>query len=290
MTGDPRNLRDRAKATVDQVVGRTEEILAEAYGESAAEVHGEALRLRGEAVADAALSAEDQDEATARQRRHPDARSDGRLRTAVADELSRHPQIDRQAVAVGVDGGVVTLRGTVATTAQKRAAAKAARTDPGVRRVDNGLHVEPLPAARRPDAHLRATVLQSLLDDPRVPASVDARVANGRVTLTGTVEWSDQRDSAVQRAGEIAGVAAVADELLATDTTHVGVDVENGIRTAFLRRATLHADRVTVAVSEGTVTLLGQVLCRDEHDAAVAAAWAHPSVRSVDDHLTVAPG
>jgi len=45
----------------------------------------------------------------------------------------------------------------------------------------------------------------------------------------------------------------------------------------------------TVAVSEGTVTLLGQVLCRDEHDAAVAAAWAHPSVRSVDDHLTVAP-
>jgi uncharacterized protein YjbJ (UPF0337 family) len=39
-------------------VGRTEEVVGEAYGDAAAEVHGEAVRLRGEAEEDAERASE----------------------------------------------------------------------------------------------------------------------------------------------------------------------------------------------------------------------------------------
>ena len=50
--------RGMAKAKAEEVVGRTEELFGEAYGDAAAQVHGEAVRLRGEAEEDAELEAE----------------------------------------------------------------------------------------------------------------------------------------------------------------------------------------------------------------------------------------
>ena len=47
------------------------------------------------------------------------------------------------------------------------------------------------------------------------------------------------------------------------------------------------ADNIVVASSNGTVTLRGSVRSWSERDAAVAAAWATPGVRTVDDHLTL---
>ncbi|MGZ4623918.1 MAG: BON domain-containing protein [Blastococcus sp.] len=79
------------------------------------------------------------------------------------------------------------------------------------------------------------------------------------------------------------------DEAELTDTTHVSADVQNQIRKAFVRKAKLDADRLMVLASEGTVTLSGPVGSREEHDVAVAAAWAAPGVHAVDDHLTVTP-
>jgi osmotically-inducible protein OsmY len=269
-------------------MGRAEEVLAAAYGDPAAEVHGEALVLRGEAEADAELAAEDaalpgQESPQA----YPGADTD--VVRAVADELARDRRIDARALAVASADGNVTLRGTVAGIGQKRRAAAAARRVPGVRGVDDEIDLEPLSHRGLQDAHLRAAVLQALLSDPQVPRSVGARAAHGRVTLVGTIEWQDQRARAAQVARGVEGVTEVDDQTRVTDTSHIAVDVETAIRKAFLVRAKLHADGVTVLVSEGSVTLVGQVRCEDEHDAAVAAARTSPSVRCVDDRLTVVP-
>ena len=43
----------RAKAKWDELLGRAEEIYGESHGDTAAEVHGEAVRLEGEAAEDA---------------------------------------------------------------------------------------------------------------------------------------------------------------------------------------------------------------------------------------------
>jgi uncharacterized protein YjbJ (UPF0337 family) len=42
----------RAKAKWDELLGRAEQIYGESHGDAAAEVHGEAVRLEGEALDD----------------------------------------------------------------------------------------------------------------------------------------------------------------------------------------------------------------------------------------------
>lgn len=46
---------DRAKAKVEEMVGRAEEVYGESHGDAAAQVHGEAHRLEGEAEEEAEL-------------------------------------------------------------------------------------------------------------------------------------------------------------------------------------------------------------------------------------------
>ena len=46
---------DRAKAKVEELVGRAEEVYGESHGDAAAQLHGEAHRLEGEAEEEAAL-------------------------------------------------------------------------------------------------------------------------------------------------------------------------------------------------------------------------------------------
>ncbi|WP_100499408.1 hypothetical protein [Geodermatophilus chilensis] len=45
---------DRAKAKVEEMVGRAEEVYGESHGDAAAQLHGEAHRLEGEAEVEAA--------------------------------------------------------------------------------------------------------------------------------------------------------------------------------------------------------------------------------------------
>lgn len=49
---------DRAKAKVEEMVGRAEEVYGESHGDAAAQLHGEAHRLEGEAEEEAALREE----------------------------------------------------------------------------------------------------------------------------------------------------------------------------------------------------------------------------------------
>ena len=67
--------------------------------------------------------------------------TDDELRRQVSAELSWDPQVDSEAIEVSVDGGTVTLRGTVGSLRQKRAGSNAAARVRGVTRVANELAV-----------------------------------------------------------------------------------------------------------------------------------------------------
>jgi len=213
--------------------------------------------------------------------------NDQELAANVIDELFWDPKIETESIAVSANGGVVTLRGTVGSFRQKREAKKAAERVWGVVSVDNEIDVELMGEQRQEDADLRGDVLQALMLDSQVPTSVDAWVEDGVVTLSGTVDWQYQGDEAEFVAGNLAGVVAVENDIYLADTTPSPDDVEHNIKKAFSRNAKLDADQLTVATSNGTITLSGQVRSWDEHDAAVAAAWAGPGVMAVDDLLTV---
>jgi osmotically-inducible protein OsmY len=188
---------------------------------------------------------------------------------------------------VASDGGTVTLRGTVGSFREKREAKKAAERVYGVTKVQNELNVHLMTDDARSDADVRGDVLQALMLDTLVPATIDAKVNDGEVALTGEAEWQFQRDEALEVAGNIRGVTNVWDEIAIVGPPPVAGDVKDAISRAFGRSAKLDAGALTVESSNGTVTVKGTVQSWAEHDEAIDAAWAAPGVRDVHDRIVV---
>jgi osmotically-inducible protein OsmY len=209
------------------------------------------------------------------------------LRKNVTDELFWDPKIDSSSIAVGTDGGTVTLRGTVGSFREKREAKKAAERVYGVTGVENGLSVRLMTDDARSDADVRGDVLQALMLDTLVPSTIDAKVNNGEVALTGEAEFKFQRDEALDVAGNIRGVTNVWDEIAIVGPPPAAGDVKDAITKAFDRSAKLDADALKVESSNGTVTVKGTVQSWAEHDEAIDAAWAAPGVRNVHDRIAV---
>ena len=205
----------------------------------------------------------------------------------VTDELFWDPKVDSSSIAVATDGGTVTLRGTVGSFREKREAKKAAERVYGAVAVNNELKVRLMTDDARSDADLRGDVLQALTLDALVPATIDAAVNDGKVTLTGTAAFNFQRDEAMDVAGNIRGVVEVGDEIAVVGPPPVAGDVKDAISKAFERSAKLDANALTVETSNGTVTVKGTVKSWAEHDEAIDAAWAAPGVRDVHDRIVV---
>lgn len=209
------------------------------------------------------------------------------LQLDVAAELSWDPKVDSREIAVSADDGAVTLRGTVGSFREKREAGKAAARVYGVTDVSNELQVRMLDSSNRDDADLRGDVLQALMLDSLVPVTVDAKVRDGVVTLTGTAQWRYQRDEAEFLTASVPGVLGISNDIALTSTPD-GRDIKSDISDAFRRSARLDAEELSVdTTSYGTVILAGAVSSWAEHDEAVAAVWSAPGVTEVDDRIVV---
>ena len=212
---------------------------------------------------------------------------DNELTADVSDELFWDPKLDNSAIAVSANDGTITLRGTVGSLREKREAKKAAQRVFGVISVDNQLQVKLMDDRQREDADLRSDVLQALMLDSLVPNTIDAKVDDGFVTLTGTADWQYQRDEAELVSSNIVGALEVIDTIDLEFPTPSPGDVEESIKKAFKRNAAVDADDLSIATNNGTVTISGTVRSWAEHDEALDAAWAAPGVTSVDDRMTV---
>lgn len=108
----------------------------------------------------------------------------------------------------------MTLTGTVKSSAQKLAVEKAVKRVPGVHGIAEELIIE-LPALhKRNDVDLAKRALHALSWNANLPAdSVLVKVEAGWVTLTGTVEWQYQRESARLAVALLAGVCGVSNDI-----------------------------------------------------------------------------
>ena len=212
--------------------------------------------------------------------------TDQSLINNVTEELFWDPKVDNAAIAVSADGGKITLRGTVRSFREKQEAKKDAARVYGVKSVSNELEVRLLDKHRREDADLRGDVLQAFALDYLIPASVDAKVRDGLVTLKGSVDWQYQREEADFVAANVLGVIDVLDEIKLKAKPKAKA-VKDDIRSAFERNAALDADDLSITASNGTVKIKGAVNSWAEHDEAVSAAWAAPGVTDVDDRILV---
>jgi osmotically-inducible protein OsmY len=135
------------------------------------------------------------------------------LATSVSEELFWNPIVDEAAVAVSADEGRITLRGTVGSLREKRAAEEAAGRVFGVLSVESRLQVTRMDDGQRADAELRGDVLQALMLNRLIPQTVDAQVQDGVVTLTGSAQWQYEREEAARVASNVVGALEISDRI-----------------------------------------------------------------------------
>jgi osmotically-inducible protein OsmY len=141
--------------------------------------------------------------------------TDTPLADAVIVNLDLDPRIpDSLEIAVAEDDGIVTLRGTVESFSQRRAAAQDAKNVDGVYDLDNQLKVSLTGADRREDDEIRGAALQNLIWDADVPSDfVDVKVNDGWVTLKGDVSYQFQSDAAYDDVASLYGVLGITNEI-----------------------------------------------------------------------------
>jgi osmotically-inducible protein OsmY len=145
--------------------------------------------------------------------------TDTPLADAVLASIDLDPRIpDSLEIAVDADDGSVTLRGTVESFGQRRAAGDDALKVEGVYDVYNELKVSLTGADRRDDDEIRGIALQSLIWDVEVPAdAVDVKVDDGWVTLKGNVSYQFESNAAYEDVAGLYGVVGVTNEIRVTN-------------------------------------------------------------------------
>lgn len=215
--------------------------------------------------------------------------TDSELKGHVQGALDWEPSVDVKDIGLSVDEGVVTLRGNVASYAEKMAAERVALRVYGVKGVANDLAVHIGNLFQRNDTEIAHAAVAALKWSTMVPSDkITVTVANGWLTLKGTVDWQYQRDAAFRTVRDLTGVKGVTNSV--TLKTHVkSIDVRDKIEAAFKRSAEVDARRVNVTALDGKVILSGNVHSWFERQEAERAAWAAPGVTQVEDRLTITP-
>jgi osmotically-inducible protein OsmY len=141
--------------------------------------------------------------------------TDTALEDAVLASLDRDPRIPASSeIAVTVDDGIVTLRGTVENFSQRRHAGADVKGLDGVYEVDDQLKVNLIGADRREDDEIRGVALQALIWDTEVPSDmIDVSVKDGWLTLKGDVAYQFQSDAAYDDVASLFGVYGVTNEI-----------------------------------------------------------------------------
>jgi len=210
------------------------------------------------------------------------------LRQTIIEELEYEPSLDATHVGVAVEKGIVTLTGHVGSVPQKQAAITAVRRIRGVRAIADEIEVR-LPFEEKiDDEEIAKRAVDVLGWNSVVPErTIQVLVRNGWVTLTGSVNWHFQKQSAEDAVRKLSGVRGIVNSV-AVKTRVQATDVKKKIEDALRRRIESEVKGIRVTVEEGgEVTLDGVVDDWNEHQVIETAAWSAPGVIAVHNRLSV---
>jgi len=217
-------------------------------------------------------------------------KTDEQIQRDVIEELNWDTRVKAGDVGVEVKQGVVALAGTVDTWTQRLGAQEAAHRVAGVLDVVNDIRIKLPGSFERDDAEIARALRHALEWDVTVPQErIRTTVSNGVVTLEGTVDFWAHRDDAERSVRNLAGVVEVRN-LIAVEPSLPNVSAHSvrvAISAALERRADKAARGVHVAITDGRVTLTGDVPSWVERTAIEDAVRRTPGVRKVDNQIRV---
>lgn len=136
--------------------------------------------------------------------------SDMSLRQDVIDELEFEPSLDAANIGVAVKNGVVTLMGYVNSYLEKVKAEEVARDVRGVHGIAEELEVRHPGDKKTSDDEIAQRALKIISWDTMIPENnVQVKVENGRVTLSGQVEWYYEKHAAEYAVRRLHGVKGI---------------------------------------------------------------------------------
>ncbi len=211
-------------------------------------------------------------------------KSDSQIQDDVKKEFQWDPSVSDSKIAVTVNDGIVTLRGTVPHYFEKSNAEQVAQRVGGVRAVADEIEVDISSTHKKTDEEIANAALAAMDWNYQVPAGIKVSVDRGWVTLRGETTWAFQRTAAANVVKPLMGVRGVTNEV--TIKTQVQTaDVKTRIEAALKRSAEREGRKINVAVSGNSVTLSGNVHSNYEIGDAGLAAWNAPGVLKVENHL-----
>jgi len=218
------------------------------------------------------------------------SKTDPQIQQDVLRELRWDRRVAETEVGVTVREGIVALSGTVDSFAKKLAAREAAHRVAGVLDVADDVEVKLPGVFTRTDADLARAVRNALEWDVFIPdTKIRSTVANGWVTLDGTVDSLLDRDDAERAVRRLHGVRGVIDNIAVNAPKVDPARIRKSIEETLERRADREADRIDVRVIDGRVTLEGRVHSFPEKEAILGTVRNAPGVQAVNDNLRIEP-
>lgn len=145
----------------------------------------------------------------------------------------------------------------------------------------------------RTDAQIEGDVIDELHWDPSLDeAAVDVKVEAGIVSLTGSVPTYADKIAARHAAERIAGVRAVADDLVVSAPPHhrrTDIEIARAVATALEMNVQVPESSIRATVRDGWVTLEGTVGWQYQRDAASCAVKVLAGVHGVSNYVTLHP-
>ncbi|WP_080508192.1 BON domain-containing protein [Bryobacter aggregatus] len=209
------------------------------------------------------------------------------LKRDVEQELSWDPSVHSEHIGVSVNNGVVALEGHAESFYEKWAAERAALRVASVKAVASEIKVELPFAASRTDEDIAQSAMECLKESSLIPKTVRILVADGWVTLHGTVQAQYQRREAEVLVRPLMGVKGVTNEI-SIEPKAISADVKLKIEKALKRSAAVDASHISVEVIGRIVTLRGTVRSWKEREAAETAAFFAPGVVQVENLIAIA--
>lgn len=223
----------------------------------------------------------------------------GSIRRELSSKIDDAVVLGEHDLSLDVRGGVVTLRGEVASAEDKALLDELARTTKGVREVRNNLSIVPagsraipIESARRTPRSregVAETLLQSVGLSEQIHGNYRLEVGEGRelLVLRGEVSEPEDRGVIEQLAQRLAGERQVINQIAVQQVSDE--ELTANVLAALRTDPQISTQGLQIKSSDGVVSFYGSRPNHRAIDRILATTLMVPGVRDIESEMTIRP-